>query len=300
MMQDDIERFIGNGLNRGWAPKTVANYRHHFGHVVEALQRSGCERWADVGAEDLDAVMTHILQRGMAKKSRIQVAILLKGFFKWLRKQGFLLRDPARALPLPHDGEVDLPPAPLSEVEVASVLQDLPRTSVLDLRNVCFVELLYSCGLRISEAAALRLETVDLTQRCVMILHSKHAQSRVVPLMPTTLAVVQDYLAVRRSLLKGPDRGHFLLSQRGDPWDLRAMHRWFDRLNVRRGPEAVHLHPHAFRHAIAVHLLRGGADIRYIQEFLGHSSLDTTRVYLRLVPGQLREDYDLAMPDLAL
>lgn len=128
-------------MARGWSPKTGDNYRHHLGQVMRALQRMGCERWADVGPEDLDMVLQHLLERGIAKKSRVNAAILLKGFGAWLRKQGLVLRDPARGLPLPHDGERDLPPAPLSEETVEAVLRELPRASVLDLRNVCLLEL---------------------------------------------------------------------------------------------------------------------------------------------------------------
>ena len=78
-----------------------------------------------------------------------------------------------------------------------------------------------------------------------------------------------------------------------------SVYNFFTKLNEARGPSARNLHPHLFRHSIAVHLLRGKADIRYIQELLGHADLDTTKHYLRLVPGHLREDYDAAMPDIA-
>ena len=79
---------------------------------------------------------------------------------------------------------------------------------------------------------------------------------------------------------------------------MMSVYPFFEQLNVARGPDMQRLHPHLFRHSIAVHLLRGGADVRYIQEFLGHADLDTTKIYLRLVPGHLREDYDAAMPEI--
>jgi len=104
--------------------------------------------------------------------------------------------------------------------------------------------------------------------------------------------------AVRRTLLKGPDHGALLISQYGRRMAQPSVYGFFDDLNRQRGPDARHLHPHLFRHSIAVHRLRGGADIRYIQAFLGHASLDTTKIYLRLVPGRLKEDYDRAMPEI--
>jgi site-specific recombinase XerD len=81
---------------------------------------------------------------------------------------------------------------------------------------------------------------------------------------------------------------------------LKRIDACLSQINETRGPDARHVHAHLFRHSIAVHLLRGGADIRYIQNFLGHACLDTTKVYLRLVPGDLKEDYDKAMPDIAV
>lgn len=97
----------------------------------------------------------------------------------------------------------------------------------------------------------------------------------------------------------GTIAGAVLLSQYGKRWTMPSIHGWFAHLNAQRGAEARHLHPHLFRHSIAVHLLQRRADVRYIQQFLGHGSLDTTKIYLRLVPGRLKEDYDRAMPEIA-
>ena len=171
---------------------------------------------------------------------------------------------------------------------------------MIDLRNACLLELLYGCALRISEALALNLADVDLARRVVVIRASKHDQDRVVPLMGTAEAATQDYLAIRRTLLKGPDTGALFLSQYGKRLVVASVYGLFADLNTRRGPDARHLHPHLFRHSIAVHLLRGGADVRHIQHFLGHASLDTTKVYLRLVPGRLKDDYEKAMPEIAM
>ncbi len=118
--------------------------------------------------------------------------------------------------------------------------------------------------------------------------------------MATAAAAVKDWLAVRRTFLKGPDQGILFLSKDGKRWAGQNAYHRFRQLNRARGPEARHLHPHLFRHSIAVHLLRGKADIRYIQAFLGHSDLDTTKIYLRLVPGRLRAEYDAAMPEIAV
>jgi len=295
----DASAFIDDGRAKGWADATVDNYRHLLGLAVPFLIARGCASPADVTPADLDAVMTHAREIGRAKKSRVQLAILLKQFFGWLHEQGKVIVDPTLALPLPDDGEADLPDPPLSEAEVRALFDALPRRSVYDLRNACLLELLYGCALRIGEAQGLDVDHIDLGRRVVTVHDGKHGQDRVVPIMGTAQAAVQDYVAVRRTLLKGPDHGALLLSQYGKRWSLPSIYAWFTDLNEARGAEARHLHPHLFRHSVAVHLLRAGADVRYIQQFLGHASLDTTKVYLRLVPGRLKEDYDRAMPDIS-
>lgn len=115
------------------------------------------------------------------------------------------------------------------------------------------------------------------------------------PMMRSVLSAAKDYLAVRRELLRGPDPGVLLLGKNGQRLDDKVIQRLLWRLS---GILGAHVHPHLLRHSLAVHLLRGGVDVRVIQEILGHARLDTTKVYLRLVPGDLREAYDRAMPPI--
>jgi integrase/recombinase XerD len=290
--------FIDHGRSRGWTDRTVASYRHLFTLAVPLLISRGCALPADVTPADLDAVMTSVRDAGRAKKTRVQLAILLKQFFGWLHAHGRVIVDVSLAVGMPDDGEEDLLEPPLTEAEVRALFDALPRRSVFDLRNACLLELLYGCGLRIGEAIRLTVNDIDLARRVVRLLASKHGQDRVVPLMGTAQAAVQDYLAVRRTLLKGPDHGALLLSQYGKRLKQGSIYGFFEDLNRQRGSGMRHLHPHLLRHSIAVHLLQHGADVRYIQQFLGHGSLDTTKIYLRLVPGRLKEDYDRAMPEI--
>jgi len=235
-----------------------------------------------------------------AKSTRSRTAALLGRFFGWLQDQGRILRNPAKGVPVPDDGEADLPEPPLSEAEVAGIIDGLPRASVFDLRAVCLLELLYGCGLRISEAISLDLQDLDLHRRTVLIRDSKHHQTRVVPLPKTAKTALQAYLSLRKTLLAGPDRGALFLTQQGERWKKGSVATFFNVLNWKGVCPGKSLHPHIFRHSIAVHLLRRGADILYIQQFLGHASLDTTKIYLRLVPGHLKRDYEEAMPEIGV
>ena len=162
------------------------------------------------------------------------------------------------------------------------------------------MELLYGCALRISEAVNLDLADVDLRTRTVNVRKGKGGKSRTLPMMKGVQGALRDYLALRRSLLRGPDHGALLLSRRGHRLNPGTFRDWLRDLNRKRGQAARRIHPHLLRHSIACHLLRGGADIRHVQEFLGHASLETTKVYLRMVPGRLKEEYEKAMPDIAV
>ncbi len=298
-LADEMDDYLRHGRSVGWKDKTILNYRHHLSILVRVLRKRGCRRVADITYDDLMAVMQHVSDEGRAKKSRVQLAILCKQFFQWLQDQGKIIRNPALGLPSPDNGEPELAEPPLSEDDVQALFASLPRRTTSDLRNACLLELLYGCALRISEALALDTNDIDLSRRTLRVRGGKGGQDRLLPLMTTATAAVKDYQSVRRTLLKGPDHGALFLNQNGVRIKLSGVYGFFQDLNTARGPDARRLHPHLFRHSIAVHLLRGKADIRHVQELLGHANLDTTKHYLRLVLGHLRQDYDAAMPDIA-
>jgi site-specific recombinase XerD len=299
-MRDDVERFISQGKVAGWAAASVSLYRNELEGMVGFVARRGCRRIADVTPGDLDGYLRQLLDLGRARTSRVHIAGTIRRFFLWLQDEGRVVANPARSLPVPEDGEEELPQPPLSEAEVRALFDGLPRATAIDLRNRCFLELLYCCGLRISEAVGLDAGDVDPGERTLHVRNGKGSQERLLPVMGTALAAVKDWLALRRDLLRGPDRGALFLNQTGRRLAKGSMTEWISSLNAARGPDARHLHAHLFRHSIAVHLLRGGADVRHVQEFLGHACLDTTKIYLRMLPGRLKEEYERAMPEIAV
>ena len=220
--------------------------------------------------------------------------------FRFLAERGSILINPARELAVPAWGDEALLVPPLEENEITDLLDGLPRASVKDLRNRLQFELLYSCGLRLRESIRLNVGDVDLISKTLHVRDPKNGRDREIPLMRGVMGALQDYLALRRSLVRGPDNGALLLSQAGKRLNVQTFGVWLRRLNHKCGKAARRVYPHLLRHSIAVHLLRGGADIRYVQEFLGHSNLDVTKTYLRLIPGRLKEDCDKAMPEIAL
>lgn len=292
-LADELDAYLARRAASTFRPATVKVQRQIIGRFIGWLTEQGHRRWTTVTAAQVDGFLLYLTDEGWLPSSRKTAGSALRRFGRWLLDAGKVLRDPAADLHLPEPDEDPLPPIPLSEEQVAAVFATVGRSSVVDLRIRLHLELLYSCALRNSEAVHLDVADLDLNERVVLVRDGKGGKSRLVPLLAPGHNAAADYLALRRELLQGPDTGALLLSPSGG----RTPKWWMqDHLFKLSKTIGFRVFPHLLRHSIAVHLLRRGADIRHIQQFLGHEDLETTKVYLRLVPGQLREDYDAAMP----
>lgn len=290
---DALDDYFSYRTASDWSVKTMRHARSPLWRFVAFIASRGRRRWADVVSGDVTDFMLALEAVGYAYRSRDGYAHYLRCFGAWMLEQGQTLRDPMADLRVLEDDELPLPPAPLSEDQVAALFAVVPRASVMDLRIRLHLELLYGCALRNHEAVALDVSDLDLDARTLYVRIAKGGQSRALPLMPGTLIAAHEYLSLRRELLRGPDHGALLLSSTG-----QRIQGWFIQQWLMRASQSLgfRVHAHLLRHSIAVHLLRQGADVRYIQQFLGHAQLDTTKIYLRLIPGHLRADYDQAMP----
>ena len=257
-------------------------------------------RWPDVTPSDLQAFCLHLTELGRKRSTRISFANTLQLFFRTMVDSGRVLRNPAVDLPIPPDDLEELVEPPLSEAQIAALFEQHPRESPINLRDVLHLELLYGAGLRVGESVALDLGDIDVANRVLQVRDGKGGKFRVVPLFRGVLAALDAYLAVRASLLRGPDHGALLISSKGKRCITANIQAHLIRLSREPWSPAKRLHPHLFRHSIAVHLLRGGADVKHVQSFLGHSDIETTRRYLRVVPGFLAEVYHKHMPEIAV
>lgn len=292
-IQTALDDYLSYRAASDWSPASVRHGRSILRRFVTFLIRRGHRRWSSVTPADCIDFLNAMEAAGLSFSSRDHYARDLRGFGAWMLERGQTLRDPTATLRVMDDDELPLPPAPLSEAQVASIFTAMPRATVVDLRNRLHLELLYSCALRNHETTALDVGDLDVDARTLFVRIAKGSRPRALPLVPGTLVAASEYLALRRELLRGPDHGALLLSPLGrrlKPW---YMQRWL--ASASRTLD-FRVHPHLLRHSIAVHLLRQGMDVRNIQQFLGHAELNTTKIYLRLVPGHLREDYDDAMP----
>lgn len=297
---DSFGDFLAHERTRNLSDGTLEAYARILDALAVHLEAGGRLTASSATAGDLHAWTLALHGRGLSLGSRRQRIHLAKRAFAWLRRRGTILVDPARQLELPRP-EDPLPRMPPCERDLAGMLAALPVESPVQVRDVAILETMYGCLARRGEVIALDLGDVDLDGGTLKFRLAKGAKDRVVPIPERTGDAIERYLAVRERLLgpaSGPDeRQALFLTERGRRIGRKTILHMIRRVRSYSGMER--LHPHLLRHAGAVHLLKGGADIRHVQEILGHSSPNTSaKHYLRLVPRDLKDAYDRAFPRL--
>jgi len=224
-------------------------------------------------------------KRGLTATSIKLEAVALRIFFRFLTARGRIPSDPAEKLPLPR-----LPqtlPQPLSQPEMAKLVTAPAGDTPLEIRDRALLELLYACGLRIAEACSVRLENLD-EEGGVLRVTGKGNKTRLVPVGRAALDALKIYLtSARPKLVSARSGAQIFLSIRGHaltPARIWQLVRHYAKI---AGIEES-VHPHQLRHSFATHLLAGGADLRIIQEMLGHASIATTQIYTQVDRGQLK------------
>jgi len=269
-------------LERGLSPRTVEAYSGDVGRfLVWAKTRSLDARAAPKGA--LDDFLWDERQRGLKPASLQRLVGALRSFFAYQAVEGRLSESPAENLRGPR--RVKRLPRHLTAAEAARLLAAPDTGSFDDVRDRAALELLYAAGLRISELLSLRPESANLQEGWVRVM-GKGAKERMVPVHARALAALRLYLRERESRFKNPAPELFLgrsgrAISRGQFWRrLRAL--------GRRAGLSTPLHPHLLRHTFATHLIAGGADLRSVQEMLGHADLSTTQIYTHLDVAALK------------
>jgi site-specific recombinase XerD len=274
------------------APSTVEAYRRDVGAFVEWAGRLGLSGPAEV---DRRVIRRYLAYLGTMRRSSRTVArslSSLRRWFGWLRRSGAVAGDPTAGLVAPK-GEARLPRV-LRADELHQLLDEPPASAdaepAVRIRDDAVLELLYGSGLRVSELCGLRPGDVDLARATVTV-WGKGSKQRIVPMSAPAVASVARWLDGVRELLAGPDAaGRLFVNRRGRPLTPRDARRLLDRRSV------APTHPHALRHTFATHLLDGGADLRVVQELLGHADLTTTQLYTHVSRERLRRVVDATHP----
>lgn len=249
----------------------------------------GSDRPYDLKEADLEAWVGDLFRHGIARTSISRKLAAVRGFFRFLLRKKVIPNDPAANLRNPRQ-ETRQPRTPNID-EVFEVLERADETTAANVRDLALVELLYGSGLRISEA--LQLDAQDMEPPCEIIrIMGKGGRERLCPLSDSSRLCLEKWLKIRSSIAEVGEPALFV-GMRGRRLDRREAARIVARLSAGAG---IRISPHALRHAFATHLLGSGADLRSVQELLGHKRLATTQRYTHLSIEQILAIYDSAHP----
>ena len=285
-MPDVIDRFIdGLWLERGLSENTLAAYRRDVAQYHEWLVTDGGDLLA-ADAAQLQLFLGKRLSAGTSPRSTARFLSSLRSFYRWALRENLITEDPSLRIESPKQGK-PLPKS-LSESDVEKLLEMPDLDRVVEFRDRTMLELLYACGLRVSELVGLTMSQVSLNQGVIRVM-GKGSKERLVPMGEEALLWLQRYTrGPRADLLQGRPSDVLFPSNRGTAMTRQTF--WY-RIKIygERAGIQSHLSPHTLRHAFATHLLNHGADLRVVQMLLGHSDLSTTQIYTHVARQRMQE-----------
>lgn len=303
-LEELIEKYIEFlRTQKGYSNHTIRNYRIDLNQFVKFFYASGGDgegKKPSLAVEDIHfPIIRNFLGHLFAKYRRSTIArkaSALRSFFHYLEKMGFIEGNPATHVSAPKKEKYI--PAHLPVDEVFRLLEGPDRETPLGLRDLAILEVFYSCGVRVSELAGMDIQSIDFAQRLVGVI-GKGDKERIVPIGNTALEAVKKYLdaigPLRKKKGRGDKREPLFINARGGRLSTRSM-RDIVRKYGRKSRLMTDISPHALRHTYATHLLDGGADLRAVQELLGHVSLASTQKYTHVSLDRLMEVYDKSHP----
>ena len=274
-------------VERGASPHTLRSYTSDLTEFSRFLAEEKVAGWEAADTRVVRGYLARLHKRKLAKATISRKLASVRSCFRFLARRGALEVNPARQVRGPRLGR--RLPSFLPVDETAVLLSPEPEPSVAGARDRALLELLYASGLRVAEGCGLDVDDLDEGRRTVRVL-GKGSKERVVPVGESALEALAAYLALR-----GRRRGALFLNARGGRLTTRSALR-IVRARARRAGIVQRVTPHTLRHSFATHMLGAGADLRLIQELLGHSRLSTTQRYTHVSPEHLMRVYDAAHP----
>jgi integrase/recombinase XerD len=284
----DVDGFLAL-LAAQRAPRTVDAYRRDLAHLARFLGKPVAE--ASLG--DLERYTAEMRADGLSSATIARRTAAVRSFFRHQQLLGVREDNPAAAVALPR--RTRRLPKTLSPGEAERLIEAANGVAPRALRDRALVELLYGAGLRVSEAVQLEKGGVDLDDRLVRVI-GKGDKERIVPVGRQAVESLRRYLARGRPYLDRRHRPELFLNAKGGPLTRSGAFLILRRLAEKAGLEPGRVHPHLLRHSFATHLLEGGADLRSVQEMLGHADLSTTELYTHVSDRRRRELYFQAHP----
>ncbi len=285
-MDTEIDLFLNNlSVERGLSANTIAAYSSDLGHFQKYLLKLGIHSWPEVSGQTISDYIQQ-LGPGFSPRSRARRIAAFRSFFKFLLRSGAIQSNPASLLHFPKLGP-QLPKA-LTPDQIESLLNIPDSSKPLGQRDKAIFELLYACGLRVSELADLQLRQIFLQPGYLSIL-GKGEKERLVPMGELAAESLRTYLeSGRLKLLKKGAVPEVFINSRGEGISRQGIWKII-KLNARKAGIGINITPHMLRHSFATHLLENGADLRSLQIMLGHADIATTQIYTHVARERLKE-----------
>lgn len=292
--QASIDRYLNLLRTQGKSERTIYAYRVDLEQFSDYLLRSVAEdqQLSGVNVKHVRAFMRWLYEKQDSNRSLARKTSALRGFFNWLKAEDGVMENPMKAIKLPKY-QRKLPKFfTIEEMEQLLKIPDLDDK--FSIRNKAMLELVYSSGLRLMELAGLAPGDIDY-KRALVRVRGKGSKERIVPVGKPALEAIQAYLEIRSELGETQDPKHLFLTKSGKAWDTEqlgiVLQKYLDLIAQQEGYTM-----HTLRHSFATHLLQKGADIKAIQEMLGHSKLSTTEIYTHVTIEDIKAEYHRAHP----
>jgi len=270
-------------FERGLSGNTLIAYERDFQKFVEVTGRNPLKS----GAEEISELLRYMHKCGQSAKSQSRILSALRGFYNWAQEEKFVAINPTSLFENPRDARSL--PVVLSEREVQQILDIIPMEGQFSTRDKAIIELLYACGLRVSEACGLKLSLLRLNEGYIIVT-GKGNKQRLVPIHAEAIKYLQLYLEHERSMTT-PSPSHsdtVFLSNRGAALTRQSVFMKLKKFAALAGIRK-NISPHTMRHSFATHLIERGADLRIVQQLLGHESITTTEIYTHVSAKHLGE-----------
>ena len=291
-----VQGFLRSLQERNASPNTLLAYRKDLAKFSDYVGAAG--EWKRIDHVRIRGFLSHLYEHGLSKTSVARALAAVRSLCRWLAREGVVQQNPAALVATPRLPK-KLPRVPTIE-EMNAIFQpaagDAQNEGSFPERDALVIELLYGCGIRNSELVGMNLEDVNASNELLMV-RGKGRKQRYVPFGESVEAALAVYLPVRQKLLANRKKSSpaLLLNRRGGRLTSRSVGRIVKRVAVAHGLSAD-VHPHTLRHAFGTHMLEEGADLRAIQEILGHERLSTTQRYTQLSTKHVLEVYDRTHP----
>ena len=290
MNRDLIREYLSYlRVEKGLAKNSLEAYRSDLGKLKAWTEKNQLEL-LHLTRQDLRERLIDLSKAGISENSKRRLISAIRGFYRFLNQEGHILHDPSELLESPRAGLVI--PHFLFREQVEQLLLVPDVSTELGLRDRAIIELMYACGLRVSEVVNLQMNAIDFDW-AILQCTGKGSKTRKIPMYPTAARWIESYLALRNKKVDITVQNLFL-TERGRRLNRQMVHGFIKDYAEKCGLEGVS--PHTLRHSFATHLVQNRADIRSVQQMLGHTDISTTQIYTHITDVHLKKSYEMFHP----